>query len=72
MAKYPYIIKEPKYKIGDEWTVKPLDWLDANEPVIIRDLEKPGRHRKAYVVNQRTGRTGWISVKKLKKRISRI
>lgn len=59
-----------KYRIGDEWTVKGNDWLNKNERVTIRDL-KGHRHSAMALVEKKLNpaETGWISVKKLKKRV---
>lgn len=62
-----------KYQIGDVWTVKATNWLVKNERVTI--LKFRGSNRKKEVLVQKKvapSQQGWISVKKLKKLISRI
>ena len=58
---------EERYPVRSRWTVKGTGWLDKGDIVEIIDNGEPGKHRKVLV--QSGGRQGWISVKKLKKRI---
>lgn len=58
---------EERYPVGSRWEVKETSWLNKRDIVVIIKNGEPGKHRKVLV--QKGVHQGWISVKKLKKRI---
>lgn len=60
-----------KYPAGSVWTVKRrCPPFTENERVTILNPGHPGKGREVYVSNINRVKEKWISVKKLKKRIS--